>query len=107
MNNFRNRSEMIGLQKTVFKRQTISSVFILESALIATFCKISYYPSYNYYSGVILDNADFNLLIGITGGMGLLSALLSIKPNWTEVFSRKGEKNIDPLENRRDNETKR
>ena len=98
---------MIGLQNAVFKRQTISSVFILESALIATFCQITFNPGYNYYAGVILDNADFNLFIGITGGMGLLSLLLSIKPNWTEIFSRRDDKNTEPLENPTKNETKR
>ena len=98
---------MIGLQNSVFKRQTISSVFILESALIATFCQITYNPSYNYYSGVILDNADFNLFIGITGGMGFLSGLLSIKPNWTEIFTREVDKNADSEENRTEKETKR
>lgn len=98
---------MIGLQNTVFKLQTISSVFILESALIATFCQITFNPSYNYYAGVILDNANFNLFIGVTGGMGLLSFLLSIKPNWTKIFTGNDDENADHLGNRTENETRR
>ena len=77
---------MIKLQYYAFNRQTLSSVLILEPALALTFYLINYVPGYNYDAGVVLDNSDFNMLIGIIGGMGIISCLLSIKPNWTAIF---------------------
>ena len=64
---FRNRPNMIDLQYNTFKRRTISSVLILESALMYTFYLITYAPGWNYDAGVVLDNSDFNVLIGVIG----------------------------------------
>ena len=75
---------MFELQDYTFKRQMISAFVILESALIITFYKINYDPDYNYGTEVVLENFDFNLLIGMIGGLGLLSVVLSFKPNWTK-----------------------
>ena len=77
---------MIKLQYYTFKRQSISSTVILEIALMATFYLINYVPTYNYDSGVILDNSDFNMLIMIIGSIGFLSVFLSSKPSWIKLF---------------------
>ena len=84
--NFRNRHHMINLQSYTFRRQTLSSVLIIEPALVITFYLINYNPAWNYDAGVVLDNSDFNMLIGVIGFMGILSFLLSIKPNLTKIF---------------------
>ena len=83
---FRNRNQMIQLQYYAFSRQTLSSALILEPALALTYYLINYVPGYNYDAGVVLDNSDFKMLIFIIGGMGIISCLLSIKPNWTDIF---------------------
>ena len=80
---------MFELQDGTFKRQMISAVLILESALFATFYKVNYDPDHNYGTEVVLENYDFNLLIGIIGGMGLLSVLFSFKPNWTKYVEKR------------------
>ena len=77
---------MIELQFYAFRRQTISSFLILETALALTIYLINCAPEYNYDAGVVLDNADFNMLTSILGIMGILSCLLSIRPNWTDFF---------------------
>ena len=77
---------MINLQSYTFRRQTLSSVLIIEPALVITFYLINYNPAWNYDAGVVLDNSDFNMLIGVIGFMGILSFLLSIKPNLTKIF---------------------
>ena len=82
----RNRNQMIKLQYYTFSRQTLSSALILEPSLALTYYLINYIPGYNYDAGVVLDNSDFNTLIWIIGGMGIISCLLSIKPNWTDLF---------------------
>ena len=80
---------MFELQDYTFKRQTISAFVVLESCLIATFYKINYVPDYNYSTEVVLENFDFNLLIGIIGGMGILSVVFSFKPNWTQYLEKR------------------
>ena len=77
---------MIQLQYYAFSRQTLSSALILEPALALTYYLINYVPGYNYDAGVVLDNSDFKMLIFIIGGMGIISCLFSIKPNWTDLF---------------------
>ena len=79
---------MFKLQDYTFKRQMISAFVILEGALIAAFYKINYSPDYNYDSEVVLENFDFNLFIAIIGGMGFLSVLFSIRPNWKNYVER-------------------
>ena len=79
---------MFKLQYYTFKRQMISAVVILECALFATFYKVNYDPDHNYGTEVVLENYDFTLLIGIIGGMGLLSVLFSFKPNWTKYMEK-------------------
>ena len=93
---------MIKLQYYAFNRQTLSSVLILEPALALTFYLINYVPGYNYDAGVVLDNSDFNMLIGIIGGMGIISCLLSSKPNWTDLFKLSKQKNL--ISDRQSNE---
>ena len=77
---------MIELQYYAFRRQTISSFLILEIALALTIYLINCVPAYNYDAGVVLDNADFNMLTSIVGIMGIFSCFLSIRPNWTDFF---------------------
>ena len=77
---------MIELQYYAFRRQTISSALILETALVLTYYLINYIPAYNYDAGVVLDNADFKMLIISIGIMGIFSCVLSIRPNWTDFF---------------------
>ena len=77
---------MIKLQYYAFRRQTFSSALILKPALALTFYLINYVPAYNYDAGVVLDNADFNMLIISIGIMGIFSCVLSIRPNWTDFF---------------------
>ena len=83
---------MLRLQLYTFKRQTISSVVILGSALLAAFYQINYEPGYNYGAQVILDNADFNILITIIAATGALSFLLSFQPNWTNFLEERNWK---------------
>ena len=79
---------MFELQDYAFKRQMISAFVILESALFATIYKINYDPDHNYGTEVVLENFDFNLLIGIIGGMGVLSVVFSFKPNWAKYAEK-------------------
>ena len=77
---------MIKLQYYAFRRQTFLSALILKPALALTFYLINYVPAYNYDAGVVLDNADFNMLTSIVGIMGVFSCFFSIRPNWTDFF---------------------
>ena len=80
---------MFKLQYYTFKRQMISAFVILESALIATIYKINNDPDHNYGTEVVLENFDFNLLVGIIGGMGVLSVVFSLRPKWTKYVERR------------------
>ena len=89
---FSNRHHLIRLQYTTFRRQSISSTVVLGIALIVTFYLVNFSVSYNYDSGVILDNSDFNMLIWIIAGIGGFSVFLSIKPSWIKLFMSLNEK---------------
>ena len=83
---------MIDLQYYAFKWQTISSTFILEISLLITFYLINFVPSYNYESGVVLDNSDFNIMIWIIASIGLLSVFLCFQPSWIKLCKSLNEK---------------
>ena len=89
---FSNRHHLIRLQYSTFRRQSISSTVVLGIALIVTFYLVNFSVSYNYDSGVILDNSDFNMLIWIIAGIGGFSVFLSIKPSWIKLFMSLNEK---------------
>ena len=89
---FRNRHHLIRLQYSTFRRQSISSTAVLGIALIITFYLVNFSVSYNYDSGVILDNSDFNMLIWIIAGIGSFSVFLSVKPSWIKLFRSMNEK---------------
>ena len=100
----RNRHHMIDLQYYAFKWQTISSTIILEISLLITFYLINFIPTYNYDSGVVLDNSDFNIMIWIIALIGLLSVFLSLQPSWIKLCKSLNEKvakldRLDSLEN--------
>ena len=59
---------------------------------MATFYLINFSVSYNYDSGVLLDNSDCNMLIWIISGIGIFSVFLSIKPSWIKLFKSLNEK---------------
>ena len=88
----RNRHHMIDLQYYAFKWQTISSTFILEISLLITFYLINFVPSYNYESGVVLDNSDFNIMIWIIASIGLLTVFLCFQPSWIKLCKSLNEK---------------
>ena len=89
---YRNRHHMIDLQYYAFKWQTISSTFILEISLLITFYLINFVPSYNYESGVVLDNSDFNIMIWIIALIGLLTVFLCFQPSWIKLCKSLNEK---------------
>ena len=100
---------MVSLQYYTFRRQSISSTVVLGVALIATFYLINFRDSYNYDSGVLLDNSDFNILIWTIAGIGIFSVFLSIKPSWIKLFKSLNEKitkldRLNSLENDQVNE---
>ena len=89
---FRNRHHLIRLQYCTFRRQSISSTVVLGIALLVAFYLVNFNASYNYDSGVILDNSDCNMLIFIIAGIGIFSAFLSVKPSWIKLFKSLNEK---------------
>ena len=96
---------MIDLQYYAFKWQTISSTIVLEISLLSTFYLINFIPTYNYDSGVVLDNSDFNIMIWIIASIGLLSVFLSLQPSWIKLRKSLNEKvaKLDRLDSLEDN----
>ena len=78
---------MIKLQYRTFREQCLTSLVIYVPTLAFCMYKINVDKMWAYDSNVILLNADFNLAMGVTMGMGIMSFALSYKPNWFKLVT--------------------
>ncbi len=45
-------------------------------------------PNWRYDPGVVLDNADFNAVVAAIAAIGIVAAILAVRPNWVQLAKR-------------------
>ena len=84
----RSKNDLIRQQYSTFKCQTIACCLIYIPVLILICVLVNFDKSYSYDPQVIFDNSDFNIHIGVTILMGLISLVLSGSPNVFDGFEK-------------------
>lgn len=101
----RSRPKLIAIQSEIFFYQSLAAMIVYLPSLIACFWKINYDSNWLYDPKVVLNNQQFNAIIILLLGIGVLSFVLSFRPNWSElihiwdcsIFKRKKESQEDDI----------
>ena len=84
----RSKKDLIRQQYSTFRCQTVACFIIYIPVLIFMCVLVNFDKSYSYDPQVIFNNSDFNVHIGVTILMGLISLILSGSPNVFDGFER-------------------
>ncbi|TRY78671.1 hypothetical protein TCAL_11594 [Tigriopus californicus] len=82
----RSRPRLIAIQSEIFFYQSLAAVVVYLPALLACFGKVNYDSNWLYDPKVILNNQQFNAIIILLVLVGVMSFLLSIRPDWSELI---------------------
>ena len=79
----RNRETVINVKRSILKIQTMCSLLIYLATSVILLVLVNYQRNFNYSSGVILSNREFNVAVANSFLFGLTSLLFFI--NWNSV----------------------
>ena len=77
---------MIAFQYRTFKHQSVISLCTYIPALLVAVYKVNFNKDWVYDPNVIMDNQEFNMAVGVTMVMGILSYGLSLNPSWFKIL---------------------
>ena len=73
-------------QREFWRFQCLTTGLVYTLGLIVVALLVNFYDGFNYFHLTILDNNEFNAKICMTIATGLVSLLLSLKPNVIETL---------------------
>ena len=73
-------------QHQFWKFQCLTTCLVYTLCLIVVALLVNFYDGFNYFHLTIFDNNEFNAKICMTIATGLVSLLLSMKPNVIEAI---------------------
>ena len=73
-------------QHQIWRFQCLTTGLVYTLCLIVVALLVNFYDGFNYFHLTIFDNNEFNAKICMTIATGLVSLLLSMKPNVIEAI---------------------